>query len=598
MIDTIRKVFRLLIRPEKKRFFLVLFLNLFTSILEVIGITSIFPFISIAMNPDMIHSNEYLSILYTHLNFSSEKAFLVTAGFGVFLLLLISNAAKAFGNWNMHRFAAACTNGISTRLFTHYIYQPYHFFLNRNSSELSKNVLSEARAVVGSFISPTILIITRTFITLLLFTMLIIANPIASILMTSLLGGLYILVYFGFRKTIVRIGEEKILAQRDCYRTTYEAFGGIKDIKLLNREPIYIRSYSDPMSRYAEYDAKNAIIGNVPKYIIEGLAFGLIILLMVFLILTSENAAAAFPLISLYAFAAYRMLPALQEIFQSFSKIRYSLPLGRLVSKELSSGEKPVVRKKTEPALPFDNKISLNEIVFYYPNTMDPVIRKVSLNIKKNTTIGFVGATGSGKTTMVDIILGLLVPQTGKFLVDDTIISNENRHRWQQNIGYVSQHIYLSDDSVRKNIAFGIPEDEINQEAVEKAAKIAQIHSFIMEEMSEGYDSIVGDRGIRISGGQRQRMGIARALYTNPEVLVLDEATSALDNLTEQSIMNAINQLSHKKTIIMIAHRLSTVKSCDEIFFFKKGKILDSGNFKHLYDNNEEFRNLASYRET
>jgi len=597
MFQTIKQVLSLLSDKERKRMILVFSINLIMSVIEVIGITSILPFISVATNPDMIHGNKYFSAVFQWFGFSNDRQFLLFFGLAVLFILIFSNLARALGSWLTHRFAAMCMYGLSTRLLRHYLRQTYVFFLNRNSSELSKNVLGEARTLAGSIVSPVMDIGTKLFLVVLIMGMLFWVNAVVSLVILFILGGTYVIVYFAFNKTINTIGQKRLEAERDRYKATFEAFGGIKDIKLLGREQVYIDYYSAPAFSFAQYDAQNAIIGDIPKYIIEGFAFGFVMLVLLYLLMQGKTEGQAFALISLYAFSAYRLLPALQAIFLSANKIRYGQAVGRMIYSELTTGLQATEDKHEEETskevLAFRKNIKLENMVFSYPKTDKPVLKKINLTIPVNTTIGFVGTTGSGKTTMIDIILGLLRPQEGFLSIDSTEISDKILPSWQKNIGYVSQHIYLTDDTVRKNIAFGVSDSEINQDAIVRAAKIANIHQFIISEMHEGYNSIVGDRGIRLSGGQRQRIGIARALYHNPSVLVLDEATSALDMVTENSIMEAINELSHKKTIIMIAHRLTTVEDCDTIFFLNKGEICAYGTYEELLETSSSFRKFA-----
>jgi ABC-type multidrug transport system fused ATPase/permease subunit len=302
------------------------------------------------------------------------------------------------------------------------------------------------------------------------------------------------------------------------------------------------------------------------------------------------------PLITVYAFGGYRLLPALQKVFSAITKIRYNLPIVEILHHDYYSlpetGEKPESQRRPE-ALSFTRTIELENIRFRYPNTEEDVIKNQSLSIRANTSVGFVGPTGCGKTTTIDIILGLLEAQSGSLRVDSREITAKNRSNWQANLGYVPQSIFLVDDSIRKNIAFGIAENEIDEESVIKAAQVANLHDFIMNDLDRGYETMVGERGVRLSGGQKQRIGIARAVYHDPSVLILDEATSALDGLTENAIMDAIHNLSHKKTILMIAHRLTTVRECDEIFIMEKGVIVDRGTYDELIQRNESFRKMA-----
>jgi ABC-type multidrug transport system fused ATPase/permease subunit len=341
-------------------------------------------------------------------------------------------------------------------------------------------------------------------------------------------------------------------------------------------------------------DVKNEIISEIPKYIMETIAIGGILCVIIVMIQGGSEMGEFLPVLTIYAFGAYRLLPSLQKIFRAVSNIKYHFKIIDNLNRDYNTlpNGAPLDRGDTL-RMQFENEIKLENIVFSYPNTNRDIVRDQSLVIKNNTSIALVGSTGCGKTTFIDIILGLLEAQSGAIYIDGVEINDTNRKSWQKNLGYVPQSIYLTDDTIRNNIAFGIDPKKIDNEAVIQAAKIANIHDFVADELSEGYNTIIGERGIRLSGGQRQRIGIARAVYHDPSVLILDEATSALDSLTENAIMDAIKNLSHKKTLIMIAHRITTVKGCDVIYLMEKGIIVDHGHYDDLYQRNVSFRKMA-----
>ena len=299
-------------------------------------------------------------------------------------------------------------------------------------------------------------------------------------------------------------------------------------------------------------------------------------------------------IISLYTYAGYRLMPSVQAIYASFVRIAYNRNSIDKLYEDIKSVKKFNLIKNSETLI-LNKSIALKNINFTFPERTEKTIKNINFFIPAKTTVGFVGTTGSGKTTIADIILGLLKPQTGKLEVDGHNITKKNLRSWQKSIGYVPQHIYLSDDTVAANIAFGMTPEDINYEAVERASKIANLYKFVMNELPKKFQTKIGENGVRLSGGQRQRIGIARALYNDPQVLILDEATSALDNLTEKIVMEAINNLSKKVTIILIAHRLNTVRKCDNIFLFEKGKLINSGTFEHLKKINNKFRNTVNY---
>ena len=324
-----------------------------------------------------------------------------------------------------------------------------------------------------------------------------------------------------------------------------------------------------------------SVVASIPRNFLEMIAFGGVILLILYIMAQTGSFNNALPIISLYVFAGYRLMPAMQKIYASFTVLAFVGPTLDKLTDDFRK-LKPIEKNYDENILPFNTKITLKNIKYNYPNASRTALKDISLTIPAKSSVGLVGPTGSGKTTTVDIILGLLEPQEGKLEVDENIITKQNSRSWQRSVGYVPQHIYLSDDTIASNIAFGFNPKDISQEAIEKASKIANLHEFVVHELPNQYQTIIGERGVRLSGGQRQRIGIARALYNKPKVLILDEATNALDSQTEDAVMDAINNLSKNITIILIAHRLKTVKNCDIIFKFEKGQLKAQGTYNDI----------------
>jgi len=348
------------------------------------------------------------------------------------------------------------------------------------------------------------------------------------------------------------------------FKTLSEAFGASKEVKVGGLEQTYIKIFSNSAQHFARTLASSGAINLLPRYFLEAFAFGGILLITLYTMTESNSLSNSLPIIGLYVFAGYRLMPAVQQIYVSFTKLTFvSASLNKIYND--SKSLKPFIANQDQGVLLLNKSITLNNIHYNYPNSSRTVLKEISLNISAKTTVGLVGATGSGKTTTVDIILGLLEAQKGTLEVDGQIITKQNSRSWQRSIGYVPQHIYLADDTVAANIAFGVASKDINKESVVKASKIANLDEFVIEELPNKYQTIIGERGIKLSGGQRQRIGIARALYHKPQILILDEATSALDNQTEKAVMDAINNLNKDITIILIAHRLNTVKKCDKI---------------------------------
>ncbi len=597
MIRSVSKVFALFSEKERRKTYWLFVGIMIMGLMQISGIAAITPFMAVVANPEVISTNKYMNQAYTLLGFSNENQFLFFLGMAVLSVLAIGNAFSAFVTWLLLRFTFMQGHSISKRLLDKYLSQPYVFFLNRNSSELSKNLFLEVNRVVGGVLIPGMHILTRVVVALCILGLLVLVDPFLALTVAIVLGGAYTIIFKLVRKKLAKIGKEATEAGKERFKIASEALGGVKDLKLMSREPVFLKRYSDQSYLFAGYEATNGIISQLPRYALETIAFGGILLMVLYLIGVKQSAEQALPLVSMYAFAAYRLMPSLQQIFAGMTRVRYNLAAldvlyGDLV--EDGTGSIPALNyDKTITPLSFKEKIELRNIVFYYSNAPVPAIDDLNLTIKSNTTIGFVGTTGSGKTTTVDIILGLLTPKSGKILIDGVEITQDNVRNWQKNLGYVPQSIYLTDDTITSNIAFGISDDKVDHDAVEQAAKIAKIHDFITDDLPNGYKTIVGERGVRLSGGQRQRIGIARALYHNPNVLIFDEATSALDGITENAIMDAIHHLSHRKTIIMIAHRLTTVKECDAIYMLDKGRVIASGTYSELMESSVSFRKMA-----
>jgi ATP-binding cassette, subfamily B, bacterial PglK len=598
-MSLIRQILSLLTPKEKASAYLCFAAMLLMAFVEVIGIASIMPFMAVLSDPDAIYHHVKLKWLYEQLQFTNPHTFLIFLGFVVLGILVTSNAISMMTTWLIMRFTYARQYNLSKRLFHKYLSEPYDFFLQRNSSELTKNILTEVITVVNRAFIPGMQLVAKSIVTALILLLLLKIDPVLAFVLTFMLGGAYFSIFMTVRKKLTAISKRCLESSKQQYKLAAEAFGGIKDIKLLGRENYFIKSFSRYAKQQAEDEATGNIIAHLPRYALETLAFGGVLTIILYLLLMGKDIANALPLLALYAFASFRLMPAMQQIFTSLTFLRMSKDALNTLSNDLAhvtaAGIEHMELKtaKNKSPLAFKTALKLHDISFAYPNSAKPVFQALNLSIPARATVGIVGVTGVGKSTIVDLILGLLTPQSGQIMIDDLLISPENLPRWQHKIGYVPQQIYLADDSIKNNIAFGIAEAEIDMAAVERAAKMANIHEFISTKLELGYESIAGDRGVRLSGGQRQRIGIARALYHDPEVLVLDEATSSLDTLTENVILEAIQELSRKKTIIIIAHRLTTLTECDTIHVLQDGKIISSDTYEELLKTCSPFQQMA-----
>ena len=591
-MQTLNKILFLLTTDERKKAVQLLIMIIVMALLDMIGVASILPFMAVLTNPSLIETNMILNFMFRTsglLGVENNQQFLFSLGVLVFATLLISLIFKALTHYVQVQFVHMSGYSIGNRLVIRYLHQPYSWFLTRHSADLGKTILSEVQQIISAGMYPLMELIAKSMVTFAIIALLIVADPQIALIAGFLLGGTYGFIFYFIRPYLNKIGSERLKHNQIRFTAISEAFGAAKEIKVGGLEKTYVGVYSSSAKTFASNEASSKVVALLPRFVLEAIAFGGILLYILYTMGQKETFISALPILSLYVFAGYRLMPALQQIYTSLTRLTFVGPSLDNLYNDIKN-LKPLNEDEDQSVLSFNKSIDLKNIHYNYPNTSRAALKNVSFTIPVKSTVGIIGATGSGKTTVVDIVLGLLEASDGTLEVDGKIITNKNARSWQRSIGYVPQHIYLSDDSVAANIAFGIDPKNINQSAVERAAKIANLHEFIKEELPQKYQTTIGERGIRLSGGQRQRIGIARALYHGPQVLILDEATSALDNQTEKGVMEAINDLSKNITTIIIAHRLSTVKNCNKIFLLEKGQLKNQGTFEELIKTNENFR--------
>ncbi len=589
---TFKKIIFLLTSTERKNAFLLLLMILVTSILDMIGVASILPFTAVLMNPEIIETNQILYSIFKILNnfgIKNDQQSLFYLGLLVFMLLFVSLFFKALTTYVQTRFTYMREFSMGKRLVERYLHQSYDWFLNRHSADLGKTILSEVDQVISHGLNPLINLISQSTITFMLLFMLILIDPKLTIIILILIGLSYLIIYRLTRNFLTRIGKKRMNTNQERFTAVAEAFGAIKEIKINGLEKVYIERYSNPAKTYGLSQFYHQIVTLLPRFALEAIIFGGLLLIILYLMRQEGSFVNAAPVIALYAFAGYRMMPAIQQIYVALTSLRFVRPSLDFIYNEMSNStiQNSVVN---EGKILFKKEITLNDISYQYPNSSRTALKSISFKIPLGSTVGIVGVTGCGKTTTVDIILGLLEAQKGTLEVDGEVINRYNKSLWQDSIGYVPQEIYLTDDSISSNIAFGVNPKDIDKKIVEKVAKIANLHNFISNELPKKYQTKVGERGVRLSGGQRQRIGIARALYHQPKVIIFDEATSALDNLTERAVMDAVHNLDDSMTTILIAHRLSTVRQCDNIFLLEDGSLKDQGTYDKLLESNHYFR--------
>lgn len=591
------KAFKLLTRYERRRGVLMLGVVMIVALFEAIAVVSIVPFMKASADRGVIETDTFMKLAYDRLGFSSVNDFLMFLGLGSFVLLVTAAVVRICGKYALTIYSQTLRSSIETRLLENYLRQPYEFHLNRHSGDLTKSILSEVDLLIRNVFQPIADMVGRGVTLILLVTILLVYNPWIALSAMAVLGGSYLVIYRIVFRYLSRIGQARAVANRARFETAIESLGGIKVIRLLGRERMYLDRFRQPSRDMSRYLALDLVLGQVPKYLIEAITFGSVLVLSVVLLRSAPPGGAGnvLPALGLYAFAGSRILPAIQQIYRSLTQMRFGAPgLDAILSDILDRSKLVTLPEGPVEPLPFKNNIGARSLSYGYPGSSNAGISDVSFDIPLGSSLGIVGTTGAGKTTLVDLILGLLEPGSGHIEIDGTPLRTDNLRRWQANVGYVPQDIFLSDDTISGNIALGLAADEIDLDRVRECARMAQIDHFIAEELPEAYDTQVGERGVRLSGGQKQRIGIARALYHDPEVIVFDEATSALDNLTERDVMAAVGALQGTKTIIIIAHRLTTVQMCDQIMLLDKGRKIAQGSFEDLRENNPAFTRMLS----
>ncbi len=595
MRDTLRKYAVLLPAEARRKLVWLCLLAAGTGLLETAGVASVLPFLAVLAQPELATTDPRIAAVVGAFGASTPALSLAVLGALVLAVLVATNAFSAAVTLMLLRFANRQGHALSVRLFELYLRQPYTFHLHRHTAELQRNVMSEVHRITVGALAPGVQMIARGFVILFLLALLLAADSTLALVVGLVLGAGYFAVFGLAQKVLHAAGRETLEAGTRQTMHSYEALSGVKEIKLLGREGEIVASFSQLSLRAANAQAKAQALATLPRYAVETVAFGFVLIVAIYLLATAGTVEKVLPLLGLYAFAGYRLLPALHQAFDGWAALRYSaasldVVLGDL---DLEKGSRPGSTPPDLPPLPFQRDLTLTDVAYHYPAAADFALRGLFLEIRKNASVALVGPTGCGKTTVIDLLMGLLTASAGRLAVDGLVIDDTNVVQWQRLVGHVPQQIFMFDDTVARNIAFGIPQERIDMAQVERAARLARVHDFVAG-LPQRYETVVGERGVRISGGERQRIGIARALYHDPELLVLDEATSALDNVTESAVLDALQTLAGRKTIVMVAHRLSSVQGCDLICVMEAGRIVERGRYDELIVSSERFRSLAA----
>ncbi len=564
--------------------------------LETLGVGLIPPFVALLGNPEIIERQKILSWLYIQLGASSHQLFLLWISLILLGVYFFKNTYLAILTYWQYHFLYEKQISLSARLLKLYLNSPYTFHLQRNSAELVCNVTSEVPLIFSGVLVPMLILITEMMVMSCIVVLLVIAEPLS-----SAIAAIFLCVsIFWLNKTIRKqMNGQGLIRQAQSgqmIKWVNQGLGGIKETKVLGREIFFLKAFTKSTQAFGKANLIVGLATQLPNLFIDTVLIASVLLIVIFSLIQGRQIQSILPMLSLFAIAALRLMPSTKRIISTITTIRYSkdavdLIYHDLISLETTSTSISLVKSSQISSDLFQKSIELKDIFYQYPNSSKPSLLGISLSIAKGQSIAFVGVSGSGKTTLIDVLLGLLTPSQGEILVDGKNILT-NLASWQQQIGYIPQSIYLSDDTIRNNIAFGLATNEIKEEQVWVAIKAAQLEELV-QSLPEQLDTLVGECGIRLSGGQRQRIGIARALYHNPEVIIMDEATAALDNTTEREFMQALEAMSGHKTMIMIAHRLSTVKNCDRLYLIKDGTVADVGTYDFLISQNKEFQVMS-----
>ena len=601
MLKQLAELFRLLTPEQRKKLLQLQMLVVLAAFAEIAGVVSMGPFMALVGDMSQLQGEGQIARLYQTTGATSPEQFLFWSGIGVLVSLTLAACISALTVWRLSMFGARLGAELGIRLYQYYMYQPWLFHASGSSSDLTMQITGECQRVAGGIINPLMQMNAKIVMGLMMTLGIVIYNPAVALIGLTIFASAYWFLFHIVRARLARNGQIISQTQQRRFKLMAEGFGGIKDTLLLGRQTDFVLRFDRASKRFADAQGTNQVMTQVPRFIIELAAFSSVNFLILYLLATHEgNLGLILPVLSVYALAGFKLLPAFQQVYSGLASIKGSLAALDSIRDDLRAsilGGSEVLRHNKQhysPQLVPKQSITLKDTTFYYPGKAKPALCNLTINIPVNKLIGLVGASGSGKSTAIDLLLGLIQPQTGSLLIDGRPLNQNELRAWQNTLGFVSQSIFLANSSIRENIAFGVPAGEIEEEKVKRAATMAHLNELIGE-LPHGLDTHVGERGVQLSGGQRQRIGIARALYNDAEVLILDEATSALDGITEKLIMDAIHDFAGKKTIIMIAHRLATVRQCDQIYLMEAGKVVDSGTYGELRDRNKTFQRMAEH---
>ncbi len=579
-MEIFRKLSYILDRKQKIQLFFLFIIIGIGTFLELLGVTSVLPFINVVMTPEIVKTDETYRFFYEMLNLSNVNYFIAVLAMAIGIVFIVKNLFISFMYYMQYKWTFNNQARLAGRLMECYLKQPYYFHVTHNSSELIRNVNSDTVMMFHGILA-VIQLLTEACVCVVLGGYMFIKDKSITIGVSGFLVAFVLLFIKFFKKNLGETGERDRRYNAEIVKWLQQSFGGIKETKVMGRERFFLEQFNQNYKVFAECERNYRFLQVAPRPVMEAVCVTGLLIVVALKLLNGTTSDYFISTIAVFAIAAFRLLPSFNRIANYFSVILFNKSALNAVYKDLKEIEHlqdAQFHERAEKELPLEKELRIEHLTFTYPEMESNVLDDVSFSIKKNTSVAFIGPSGAGKTTLADIILGALTPLGGKIYADHTDIF-ENLSRWHKSIGYIPQSIYLMDDTVKNNIAFGIAQEDVDEGEIWRALEKAQLKEFV-EQMEFGLETVIGESGVKLSGGQRQRIGIARALYNDPQILVLDEATSALDTETETAVMEAIESLAGSKTLIIIAHRLSTIRNCDVVYEVKGGHVVQVENLK------------------
>lgn len=579
-VNSLAKIWSLLTPGERRRAGKLAVLMICSMGMETVGIGLVIPVVTLLSQSGVALKHPLANWLLAQLGHPDPGTLVVGMMAALVGLYSVKSLFLAFVAWRQVGFAYGVQAQLSQRLFDLYLRQPYAFMLQRNSAQLLRNLTSEINLFAVYGLTPCLNILAESLVLIGLGALLLWVEPVGALIVAAVMGGVGWLFHHLIKVRVIRWGEARQMHEGFRIQHAQQGLGGAKEIKLFAREAEFLAEYHAHNSASARMAQREQTLGQMPRLGLEFLAVCALAALVLLLLARGQDAASVIAKIGLFAAAAFRLLPSATKVFGALQSLKYSRPVVDSLHAEFTL-QPPVAFVDGGAIRPFAGTLELRDVSFAYPGRAEPALAGISLAIQRGESIGFIGTSGAGKSTLVDVLLGLMEPASGRILVDGRDL-HTNSANWQRQIGYVPQTIFLTDDTLRRNVAFGVPATAIDDAAVWRAIRAAQLEEFV-KGLPDGLETTVGERGVRLSGGQRQRIGLARALYREPAVLVLDEATAALDTATEKSLMEAVSALHGAKTLLIVAHRLSTVEKCDRLYRLDNGRIREQGTYAEIF---------------